>query len=173
MLLPRIYSPEPDHDPANYKKWVDIQDGVKPTMGQNLGFLLRYQMGHMFWRYFMWNFVGRESDVQQAGVVTPFSPGKASLPARIAESPARNNFLAMPLILGLLGLFFQSRRDGKDALGDRPAVSDDRLWPSCSTSTSRRASRASATTPSPAPPSPSLSGLAWVCWDWASCWAKR
>ena len=114
MLLPRIYSYEPDQI-ANYKKWVDIHDGVKPTMGQNLGFLFRYQMGHMFWRYFMWNFVGRESDVQQAGVVTPFSPSAKSLPARIGESPAHNNFLALPLILGLLGLWFQSRRDSKDA----------------------------------------------------------
>ncbi|GAB3733050.1 DUF2723 domain-containing protein [Hymenobacter agri] len=114
MLLPRIYSYEPDQI-ANYKKWVDIQDGVKPTMGQNLGFLFRYQMGHMFWRYFMWNFVGRESDVQQAGVVTPFSPSKASLPPRIGDSPAHNNFLALPLILGLIGLWFQSRRDSKDA----------------------------------------------------------
>ena len=50
MLLPRIYNYEPDQI-ANYKKWVDIQDGQKPTMGQNLGFLLRYQMGHMFWRF--------------------------------------------------------------------------------------------------------------------------
>ncbi|GAB2697558.1 membrane protein [Hymenobacter frigidus] len=114
MLLPRIYSYEPDQI-ANYKKWVDIQDGVKPTMGQNIGFLLRYQMGHMFWRYFMWNFVGRESDVQQAGTVTPFSASAQSLPARIGESPAHNNFLALPLILGLIGLFFQSRRDSKDA----------------------------------------------------------
>jgi hypothetical protein len=114
MLLPRIYSYEPDQI-ANYKKWVDIQDGVKPTMGQNLGFLFRYQMGHMFWRYFMWNFVGRESDVQQAGVVTPFSPSASSLPTPIGESPAHNNFLALPLILGLIGLWFQSRRDSKDA----------------------------------------------------------
>jgi hypothetical protein len=114
MLIPRIYSYEPDQI-ANYKKWVDIQDGVKPTMGQNLGFLFRYQMGHMFWRYFMWNFVGRESDIQQAGVVTPFSPGAKSLPPRVGESPAHNNFLALPLILGLIGLFFQSRRDSKDA----------------------------------------------------------
>ena len=114
MLLPRLYSYEPDQI-ANYKKWVGIQDGVKPTMGQNLGFLLRYQMGHMFWRYFMWNFVGRESDIQQAGVVTPFSPSASSLPARIGESPAHNNFLALPLILGLIGLWFQSRRDSKDA----------------------------------------------------------
>ncbi|MFC7666313.1 DUF2723 domain-containing protein [Hymenobacter humi] len=114
MLLPRIYNYEPDQV-ANYKKWVDIQDGVKPTMGQNLAFMFRYQMGHMFWRYFMWNYVGRESDVQQAGVVTPLSPGANSLPPRIGESPAHNNFLALPLILGLIGLFFQSRRNSKDA----------------------------------------------------------
>ena len=99
MLLPRLYSYEPSHL-AEYKKWVDIQEGVKPTMGQNLSFLFRYQMGHMFWRYFMWNYVGRESDIQQAGVVTPVSPSAKSLPERIGESPARNNFFAIPLILG-------------------------------------------------------------------------
>ncbi|OGX91173.1 glycosyltransferase family 117 protein [Hymenobacter coccineus] len=115
MLLPRLYSPEPNHI-QEYKKWVDIQEGVKPTMGQNLSFMFRYQMGHMFWRYFMWNYVGRESDVQQAGVVTPFSPSVRSLPERIGMSKAHNNFFAIPLILGLVGLFFQSRRDSKDAL---------------------------------------------------------
>ncbi len=115
MLLPRIYSPEPGHI-QEYKKWVDIQDGVKPTMGQNLSFLFRYQMGHMFWRYFMWNYVGRESDIQQAGVVAPWNASAHGLPARLAESPARNNFFAIPLILGLLGLWFQSRKDRRDAL---------------------------------------------------------
>jgi hypothetical protein len=114
MLLPRLYSYEPSHI-QEYKKWVDIQEGVKPTMGQNLSFLFRYQMGHMFWRYFMWNYVGRESDIQQAGVVTPVSPSAKTLPARIGESPAHNNFFAIPLILGLIGLFFQSKRDSKDA----------------------------------------------------------
>ncbi|GAA4367007.1 DUF2723 domain-containing protein [Hymenobacter saemangeumensis] len=114
MLLPRLYSYEPSHV-NEYKKWVDIQEGVKPTMGQNLSFLFRYQMGHMFWRYFMWNYVGRESDIQQAGVVTPLSPAKTTLPPRIGESPANNNFFAIPLILGLIGLFFQSKRDSRDA----------------------------------------------------------
>ena len=115
MLLPRLY----DYSPAQmagYQKWVDVQQDTKPTMGQNLSFMVRYQMGHMFWRYFMWNFVGRESDVQQAGVLTPFSPSKSSLPAPVAHSMARNNFLAIPLILGLIGLFFQVRRRGQDAL---------------------------------------------------------
>ncbi|MCB2407244.1 glycosyltransferase family 117 protein [Hymenobacter lucidus] len=114
MLIPRIYSPAPEHI-YNYKKWVDIQEGVKPTMGQNLSFLFRYQMGHMYWRYFLWNFVGRESDIQQAGVVWPTSAGQNGLPERIATSPARNNFFAIPLIMGLIGLFFHVRRDGRNA----------------------------------------------------------
>ncbi|MCB2376018.1 DUF2723 domain-containing protein [Hymenobacter sp. BT635] len=115
MLIPRIYSPAPEHI-YNYKKWVDIQEQTKPTMGQNLSFLFRYQMGHMYWRYFMWNYVGRESDIQQAGVVWPTSAGQNGLPERIANSPARNNFFAIPLIMGLIGLFFHVRRDGRNAL---------------------------------------------------------
>ncbi len=116
MLLPRLYSYLPEHV-QEYKKWVpDLQEGVKPTMGQNLGFLFRYQIGHMFWRYFFWNYVGRESDVQQAGVATPFSPARATLPERVGGSFAHNNFFAIPLILGLIGLFGQVRRRGHDAL---------------------------------------------------------
>ncbi|QHJ09080.1 DUF2723 domain-containing protein [Hymenobacter busanensis] len=115
MLLPRLYSNDPNHI-QQYKKWVDIQEGTRPTMGQNLSFLFRYQMGHMYWRYFLWNFVGRESDVQQAGVLWPTGAGKNGLPERIADSAARNNFFAIPLIFGLLGLFFHIRRDGRNAL---------------------------------------------------------
>ena len=116
MLLPRLYSYDPAHI-QEYKKWVpDLQEGVKPTMGQNLGFLFRYQIGHMFWRYFGWNYIGRESDVQQAGVLGPFSTASEKLPERIGGSFARNNFFAIPLILGLIGLFVQIRRRGHDAL---------------------------------------------------------
>ncbi|WP_375436946.1 DUF2723 domain-containing protein [uncultured Hymenobacter sp.] len=118
MLLPRIYA---DAGAATsqripyYQQWVDIQEGVKPTMGQNLDFMLRYQMGHMFWRYFLWNYVGRESDVQQAGVLWPMADSQ-NLPERVADNKARNNFLALPLLLGLLGLLYQVRRDPKNAL---------------------------------------------------------
>jgi len=116
MLLPRLYSYDPAHI-QEYKKWVpDLQEGTKPTMSQNLGFLIRYQIGHMFWRYFFWNYVGRESDIQQAGAVTPFSPGRGTLPDRIGGSFAHNNFYAIPLILGLIGLFVQVRKRGHDAL---------------------------------------------------------
>jgi hypothetical protein len=125
-LLPRLYSPDPGHI-QQYQKWgvnvrqeQDPQTGqttyARPTMGENLGFLFRYQMGHMFWRYFLWNFVGRDSDVQQAGVMWPTEASKGNLPERIADSKARNNFFAIPLVLGLVGLFFHTRRDGTNAL---------------------------------------------------------
>jgi hypothetical protein len=119
MLLPRLYSDGTSttaQRAAAYRQWVDIREGVKPTMGQNLAFLFRYQMGHMFWRYFLWNYVGRESDVQHAGVLWPWEAGKADLPERVAASKARNNFLALPLLLGVLGLVYQVRRDPRNAL---------------------------------------------------------
>jgi hypothetical protein len=112
-LLPRIYSNQPSHI-QEYKKYVNIQEGVKPTMGQNLSFLVNYQLNHMYWRYFLWNFVGRESDVQQAGVLWP-GENPQNLPERISESKARNNFYALPLILGIVGLVFHVRRHGFDA----------------------------------------------------------
>ncbi|QNF32304.1 DUF2723 domain-containing protein [Adhaeribacter swui] len=112
-LLPRIYSSQPQHV-QEYKKWVNIQAGQKPTMGQNLSFLFNYQLGHMYWRYFLWNFVGRDSDVQQSGVLWPVERTD-NLPNRVADSKARNNFYMLPLILGLIGLFFHARKDEKNA----------------------------------------------------------
>lgn len=112
-LLPRIYSNQPQHI-QEYKKWVDVQQGVKPSMWQNLSFLFKYQFGHMYWRYFLWNFVGRESDVQNAGVLWPL-PSSQELPDRVANSKARNNFLMLPLIFGILGLIYQVKKREQDA----------------------------------------------------------
>ncbi|SMB87981.1 hypothetical protein SAMN00120144_1122 [Hymenobacter roseosalivarius DSM 11622] len=113
-LLPRLYSNRPGHI-SEYQKWVDVREDVKPTMGQNLAFLWRYQLGHMYWRYFLWNFVGRESDVQQAGSLLPGAT-KNGLPQLLADNKARNNFLLLPLLLGGLGLVYQARRDGRKTL---------------------------------------------------------
>ncbi|WP_162427582.1 glycosyltransferase family 117 protein [Pontibacter pudoricolor] len=112
-LLPRIYSDNPQHI-DEYKKWVDLREGQMPTFGQNISYLLNYQLGHMYWRYFLWNFVGRESDVQNAGVVW-FVDNEPGLPEQVAESKARNNFFALPLIIGILGLIYQVRKDEKNA----------------------------------------------------------
>jgi hypothetical protein len=112
-FLPRIYSNQPQHI-QEYKKWVSIQEGRKPTMGENLSFLMEYQFGHMYWRYFLWNFVGRESDVQNAAVLWPWE-GNQDVPERVADSKARNNFYMLPLIFGILGLIYQIKRRERDA----------------------------------------------------------
>lgn len=112
-LLPRIYSDQPQHI-DEYKKWVDLREGQAPTFGQNLSFMFRYQLGHMYWRYFLWNFVGRESDVQNAGVLW-FGKDDPNAPERVLESEARNSFYLLPLLLGILGLIYQVRKDEKNA----------------------------------------------------------
>jgi hypothetical protein len=112
-LLPRIYSDQPQHIDA-YKKWVDLREGQAPTFGQNLSFLMRYQLGFMYWRYFLWNFVGRESDVQNAGVLW-FGKGDPNAPERVLESEARNCFYLLPLLIGIIGLIYQVRKAERDA----------------------------------------------------------
>jgi len=90
QVLPRLYHQAPEHI-AEYKKWVNIREGEKPTMGQNLAFLFRYQLGHMYGRYFLWNFVGRDSDVQHAGINWPWET-QNKLPLELARNKARNNY---------------------------------------------------------------------------------
>ncbi|MCX2738630.1 glycosyltransferase family 117 protein [Pontibacter anaerobius] len=113
VLLPRIYSDQPAHVDA-YKKWVDLREGQTPTFGQNMSFLLNYQLGFMYWRYFLWNFVGRESDVQNAGVLW-FGGNEPNAPERVLESEARNTFYLLPLLIGILGLIYQVRKDEQNA----------------------------------------------------------
>ncbi|MBX0290610.1 DUF2723 domain-containing protein [Hymenobacter sp. HSC-4F20] len=119
MLLPRIYAGPAGTSPElvrQYRKWVtDLEEGRKPTMGQNLSFMWQYQFGHMFWRYFGWNFIGRESDVQHAGVLWPWDTAQ-SVPASVAENRGRNAFLALPFLLGVAGLGWQLRRNRQQAL---------------------------------------------------------
>ncbi|RNI31950.1 DUF3098 domain-containing protein [Rufibacter immobilis] len=112
-LLPRLYSDQPVHLRA-YQHWVNVQAGQKPTFGQNLSFLWHYQLGHMYWRYFGWNFIGREHDTQHAGVLWPWER-KHDVPAPLSSSKARNQFFLLPLLLGVSGLFFQFRRQTSDA----------------------------------------------------------
>ena len=106
-ILPRIYST--DHA-ASYRSWLGLSATDEPTFGDNLSFMFTYQLGKMYMRYFMWNFAGRESDVQDAGWLSPFDAGK-EVPEVLAENKARNNYFMLPLILGLVGLFYQYRRD--------------------------------------------------------------
>jgi len=125
-LFPRMYSNQ-SHHVEEYKSITGAKGGnVKPTMGQNLAFLFKYQIGHMYMRYFMWNFAGRQNDIQGhreinrgnwlSGInfIDEFGGRlgpQDDLPVSMTSNKAYNRFYMVPLILGLIGLFFQYYRD--------------------------------------------------------------
>jgi hypothetical protein len=114
MLLPRLHSRQDNHAEL-YRQKLNIPEGKRPTMGDNFEFLFTYQLGHMYWRYFMWNFAGRASDMEGAGWLKPFDSAKG-LPDLLAQNHGRNQFFMLPFILGLLGLFFHYSKDRGDFL---------------------------------------------------------
>ncbi len=113
MLLPRVYSTTPQHVQM-YQDMLGLAPGEKPSFGDNLTFMFKHQMGHMYMRYLLWNFVGRESDVQDAGVID--YTRKGTLPASLSSNKAHNNYYWLPLILGLLGFVLLVRKNEHDFL---------------------------------------------------------
>ncbi len=110
-ILPRIYSTNARHQQI-YRSKLGLREGQKPTFADNISFMFSHQMGHMYWRYFMWNFAGRESDIQDATWLTPMDAFK-ELPETIARNKGRNNYLMLPFILGLLGMLIHYKKDLK------------------------------------------------------------
>lgn len=111
-----------------YKRWLNLRDGQKPTFGQNLDFLFSYQLGHMYYRYFMWNFAGRQNDIQGQGLDYErgnwisgiaaldegrVGPQKDFPPIKMANK-GNNVYYGLPLLLGLIGLIYHYRKDQKD-----------------------------------------------------------
>ncbi|MBR3615720.1 MAG: DUF2723 domain-containing protein [Bacteroidaceae bacterium] len=140
MLFPRMYSS--DHK-DHYEKWVGhkIRNTVPsqyrsgrvtmPTQLDNLAFFINYQVNHMYWRYFLWNFVGRQNDIQShgerehgnwitgIGYLDELRLGNLDeLPESLKSNKGRNVFFALPLILGIIGLIWQAKRgeEGKRQL---------------------------------------------------------
>ena len=128
MYFPRMHSAR--HTKA-YEDWmggVEKKDGV-PTAAEDLRFFLSYQVNFMYWRYFLWNFVGRQNNIQGHGEVehgnwiTGFQwiddwllgCDTSKLPSDLKENKGRNVFYALPLLLGLVGMLWQWRkgREGK------------------------------------------------------------
>lgn len=114
MLFPRVYSSQQNH-PALYRQMLGLAEGQKPTMGDNLKYMFSYQLGHMWWRYLMWNFAGRESDEEGAGYLLPWSSDQ-NVPDLLRTNKARDNFYMLPFALGLLGITFQYFRRRRDFL---------------------------------------------------------
>jgi len=121
-LFPRMYSNQQNHVEA-YKEWADIKSDRTPTMGENLGFFFSYQLGHMFWRYFMWNFAGRQNDLQGHGGIlkgnwiSGIQPVDAmrlgpqdKLPESMTWNKGMNKFYFLPLLLGIIGLVYHFKK---------------------------------------------------------------
>ncbi|NGM63608.1 DUF2723 domain-containing protein [Sphingobacterium sp. SGG-5] len=127
-IFPRIHSEKGGH-PRFYREYLGLGENEKPTFADNLKFFFGYQIGHMYARYFMWNFVGRQNDVQGQGSLTEgnwisgIKPidnmlvgGQYDLPDSEKENPSRNTYFFLPLLLGLFGAYWHFGKRQKDAL---------------------------------------------------------
>ena len=106
----------------------DTYTVVEPTFLENLNFFINYQLSYMYWRYFMWNFVGRQSDIQPThSAITDgnwlsgirwidekYLGPQSDLPHEIADNKGRNTYYFLPFILGLIGLVYQLMRDQRN-----------------------------------------------------------
>ena len=143
MLFPRMY--DAGHAAA-YESWMGGVDGTEvsydrcgepmtvkvPSQLENIRFFLSYQCNFMYWRYFMWNFAGRQNDIQGNGELEhgnwlsgiPFIDNarlgdQSLLPDELKENKGHNVFYCLPLILGLLGLFWQAWYTRKRKVGEK------------------------------------------------------
>jgi hypothetical protein len=140
-IFPRMYSMQKDHV-DQYMVWGNIkgnqvvttnangeeESSIIPTFGENINFFLSYQVGYMYMRYFMWNFVGRQNDIQgqggggiyggwQSGIpfIDKWVNGSNEVPDYLKANKGSNKYYFLPFILGLLGIFYQVKRDPKNA----------------------------------------------------------
>ena len=123
MFFPRM------HSSRHAKAYEDIMGGVKkhgnlPTAAENLRFFLTYQVNFMYWRYFLWNFVGRQNNIQGHGEVEHgnwitgirwidnllLGCDTSLLPSDLRTNKGRNVFFGLPLLLGLAGIAWQRRK---------------------------------------------------------------
>jgi len=130
-LYPRIYSQR--HEQV-YEDWMGgvEKSGGQPTKAENLRFFLTFQVNFMYWRYFLWNFVGRQNNIQGNGEVEHgnwitgirwiddrlLGCDTSMLPSDLADNKGRNVFYGLPLLLGLAGIAWQGRqgREGQQQL---------------------------------------------------------
>ena len=137
-IFPRMWNGTKRSYTSTYEQYIDkskmipvsvkksdgsVETILKPTFMQNLKFFIGYQCNHMYWRYFMWNFVGRQNDIQGHGEIENgnwISGIKFIDNARLGDqsdlpksmtTTGRTAFYFMPLILGLIGIFYQVKND--------------------------------------------------------------
>ena len=140
MLFPRMYSSQSSHVQA-YKEWAQVKGkrirydycgqqktDYCPTFAENLRFFFRYQVNFMYWRYFMWNFSGRQNDLQSYGDITKGNwitgfdaidnamlGDQDLLPTELKENKGHNVYYMLPLLLGVIGIVWQlTKRNGEE-----------------------------------------------------------
>ncbi len=133
MLFPRMWSAVDPQSKDIYKiytrgkgKKIKGASSPKPSMGANLAYFFDFQLGWMYWRYFMWNFAGRQNDVHSPSpgnifhgnwesgikVLDDWRLGDQSdAPSVLADNKGKNHYYLLPFLLGLIGLFFQFGKD--------------------------------------------------------------
>ncbi len=112
MLFPRVWSSDPNHIQL-YQQMLKIPEGARPSMGKNLSFFFSHQIHHMYFRYFMWNFAGRESDEEGAYWTTPLTSNK-DIPEALAKNKGRSNYYWLPFLLGLVGFVYHYMKRERD-----------------------------------------------------------
>lgn len=128
MIFPRVYSQKDNH-PAFYREWLNLAENETPSFTKNLEFFSSWQLGFMYWRYFMWNFAGRQSDIEGQGgtehgnwlsgiksVDAQRLGNQHDLPKSIIDNEGHNVYYGLPLILGIAGLIWLYRRDKQQTL---------------------------------------------------------
>ena len=134
MFFPRMWATSPDGRYEDFYsaymdgkgKAIPGQTYRKPTFGANLKFFFDYQINWMYWRYFMWNFAGRQNDIHSPvpgelftgnwesgiGFIDKARLGDQSdAPAYLKDNKAKNHYYMLPLLFGIIGIFFQFARD--------------------------------------------------------------
>lgn len=130
-FFPRIWDANDPQHVRFYKNYLNLQDGEEPTSADNLKFFMGYQIDWMWWRYFMWNYAGRQNDMEGQGnpkdgnwvsgikVFDKNFRGLGDMDLMqdgYVNNRARNQFYFLPFILGILGMVFQFNRNKKDGI---------------------------------------------------------
>jgi hypothetical protein len=128
-LFPRMWDSENDRGQMDsFKAFAGVEDGTPPTLRDNIKYFTNYQFGFMYLRYFLWNFSGKQNDLQGFGNVRDgnFSTGisfvdnfffgdQSKLPDSIKnQNKAHNSLFMLPLFLGIIGFIFQYQKNKKD-----------------------------------------------------------
>ncbi|MBK7763922.1 MAG: DUF2723 domain-containing protein [Bacteroidetes bacterium] len=128
-LFPRIWDANDPNHVEYYKKYLGLAEGEKASSADNLNFFVNYQVKQMWWRYFCWNYIGRQNDIQNLqgepqngnwlsgikAIDKMWMGDTDKLPIGVRDSRARNELYFLPFILGLLGLIYHYRNDKRNA----------------------------------------------------------